>query len=126
MASNYEKEPIFLLECRWADTTKLPEKYKFQGRNAKAEVCIDSGTLGMEFFLKKTLSQFNQASIRLNWSWEETFLEFQNVLGDSYCTTWHKVISKHFPEPLEEVLTHPRNKKRGFRASDRAFYQENT
>ncbi len=62
-----------MLERKWDDTTKLPEKYKFQGRNAKAEVCIDSGTLGIEFFLEKTLTQFNQAGTRLNWSWEEAF-----------------------------------------------------
>jgi hypothetical protein len=107
MASNFEKEPIFLLERRWDDSTKLPEKYKFQGRNAKAEVCINSGTLGMEFFLEKTLAQFNQAGTRLNWSWEETFLKFQNVLRDSYCTTWHEVLNEHFPEPLKEVSMHP-------------------
>ena len=112
MASNFEKDPIFLLERRWDDSTKLPEKYKFQGRIAKAEVCIDSGTLSMEFFLEKTLAQFNQAGNRLNWSWEETFLEFQNVLGDSYRTTWHEVLNEHFPKPLEEVWTHHRNKKR--------------
>ncbi len=97
MASNFEKEPIFLLERKWDDSTKLPEKYKFQGRIAKAEVCIDIGTLGMEFFLEKTLTQFNQAGTRLNWSWEETFLEFQNVLGDSYCTTWHEVLNVIIP-----------------------------
>ena len=112
MASNYEKEPIFLLKRRWDDTTKLPEKYKFQGRNAKAEVCIDSGTLGMEFFLKKTLAQFNQAGFRLNWSWPEMFLEFKNVLGDSYRTTWHKVLKEHFLEPLEETSTYSCDKKR--------------
>jgi len=64
MASNYEKEPIFMLEHTWDDSTKLPEKYKFQGSGAnksmKAEICIDSGTLGMEFFLDRTLPQFNQ------------------------------------------------------------------
>ena len=108
MASSYKKEPIFLLERSWEDTTKLPEKDKFQGRNAKAEVCINSGTFGMEFFLEKTLAQFHQAGSRLNWSWEERFLEFQNVLGDSYRTTWHKVINKHFPKPLEEALTYSR------------------
>ena len=55
MVSNYKKEPIFLLERTWDDSTKLPEKYKFQGTNTrnKAEVHIDSGTLGMEFFLAK-------------------------------------------------------------------------
>jgi hypothetical protein len=53
MASNYEKELIFVLERTWDDSTKLPEKYKFQGRKngQKAEICIDPGTLGMEFVL---------------------------------------------------------------------------
>jgi hypothetical protein len=114
MASNFEKEPIFLLERKWDDTTKLPEKYKFQGRNAKAEVCINSGTLGMEFFLEKTLDQFNQAGTRLNLSWEETFSKFENVLGDSYRTTWNEVLNDRFPKPLKEVSTHPRSKKEDF------------
>ena len=85
MASNYEKEPIFVLERTWDDSTKLPEKYKFQGRKngQKAEICIDSGTLGMEFFLDRTLPQFNQAGAKLDWGWPEMFLEFENVLGDS-------------------------------------------
>jgi hypothetical protein len=63
MASNYKKEPILLLERTWDDSTKLPKKYKFQGINtrSKAEVHIDSGILGMKFFLKKTLPELNQA-----------------------------------------------------------------
>jgi hypothetical protein len=66
MASSYEKEPIFLLERTWDNNTKLPKKYKFQGTNTgnKAEVHIDSGTLGMEFFLARTLPEFNQAGTR--------------------------------------------------------------
>jgi hypothetical protein len=68
MASNYKKEHIFLLEKTWDDNTKLPEKYKFQGTNTriKAEVQIDSGTLGIAFFLERTLPEFNQAETRLN------------------------------------------------------------
>ena len=112
MASNYKKEPIFLLKRRWDNTTKLPEKYKFQGRKAKAEVCIHSGTLRMEFFLEKTLAQFIQAGSRLNWNWPETFLEFNSVLGDSYRTTWHEVLNEHFLEPLEEASAYSCNKKR--------------
>jgi hypothetical protein len=41
-------------------------------------------------------------------------LEFQNVLGDLYSTTWHEVLSEHFPKPLEEVSTCSRNKKEDF------------
>jgi hypothetical protein len=75
-------------------------KYKFQGRNAKTQVWIDSGILGMEFFLKKTLPQFNQAGSGLDWSWQETFQEFENFLGDLYQTTWQEVLVEHFLEPL--------------------------
>jgi hypothetical protein len=52
MASNNEKEPISLLERTWDNNIKLPEQYKVQGTNTqnKAEVLVDSGTLGMEFF----------------------------------------------------------------------------
>jgi hypothetical protein len=97
MASNYKKEPIFLLERTWDNNTKLPEKYRFQGTNTrnKAEVHIDSGTLGMEFFLGRTLPEFNQAGTRLNWSWSESLLEFENVLGNGYPSTWLEVLSKH-------------------------------
>ncbi len=65
------------------------------------EVHIDSGMLGMEFSLESTLPEFNQAGTRLNWSWSESFLEFENVFGDGYCTTWLEVLHKHFPQPLE-------------------------
>jgi hypothetical protein len=101
--SNYEKEPIFLLERTWDNITKLPEKYKFQGINTrnKAEVHIDSGTLGMEFFLEWTLPEFNQAETRLHWSWSTSFLEFENILGDKYRTTWFEILTDHFPKPLE-------------------------
>jgi hypothetical protein len=103
VASNYKKELIFLLERTWDDNNKLPEKYKFQETNTqnKAKVHIDSGTLGMEFFLEQTLPEFNQAGTRLDWSWLESFLEFENVLGNGYCTNWPEVLSKHFPEPFE-------------------------
>jgi len=118
MASNYEKEPIFVLERTWDDSTKLPEKYKFQGSGAnksmKAEICIDSGTLGMEFFLDRTLPQFNQAGSRLDWSWPEAFLEFENVLGDSYRTTWQEVLAEHFSEPIGEEATGHRDTKEDF------------
>jgi hypothetical protein len=103
MVSNYEKEPIFLLETTLDNNTKLPEKYKFQGTSIrnKAEVHIGSGTLGMEIFLEKTLPEFNQAGTRLNWSWSKSFSKFENVLGDRYCTTWLKVLTNHFAEPPE-------------------------
>jgi hypothetical protein len=55
----------------------------------------------MEFFLERTLPEFIQPGTRLHWSWLEFFSQFKNVLGDGYCTTWLEVLSKHFPEQLE-------------------------
>ena len=74
----------------------------------KAEVCIDSGTLGMEFFLDPTLPQFNQAGSCLEMSWPKAFFEFKNVLGDSYRTTWQEVLAEHFSEPLGKEATNHR------------------
>ena len=50
MASIFEREPIFAYDRPWDDETKLPEKIKFSGTSGKAEVHVDSGSLGMEFF----------------------------------------------------------------------------
>ncbi len=66
----------------------------------------------MEFFLERTLPEFNQAGTRLGWSWSESFSEFENVLGDRYCTTWLEVLTNHFPEPLENKPKATRELKR--------------
>ena len=110
MASNYKKEPIFVLERTWDDKTKMPEKNKFQGTDGKAEVHISSGALGMEFFLKKTLPQFYQAGSCLDWTWGELFSEFKKVLAECYKTTWLEVLHDHFPKPLEAetIITAPK------------------
>ncbi len=93
MASLFEKEPIFLQERPWSDTTKLPDKYKFSGKAGKAEVHIDSGSLGLEFFYEKTFPDFMHAGTELDWSWEETFSKFENVLSGSYKTAWREVLA---------------------------------
>ncbi len=61
---------------------------------------------------ERTLAEFNQAGTRLNWSWSESFSEFENVLGDVYCTTWLEVLTDHFPEPLENKPKATRELKR--------------
>ena len=97
-----------MLECMWDNTSKLPKKYKFQGQHNKTfELHINSGTYGIEFFLKKTLPQFNWAGACLNWSWLELFSEFENVLGDTWKTSWFEVLHDNFPEPLEGKAATP-------------------
>jgi hypothetical protein len=122
MASIYKKEPIFLLERTWEDKTKLPEKHKFLGTSGKAEVHIDSGLLGMDFFYEKTLPDFIQAATKLNWSWKETFLEFENVLAGSYKTAWREVVKDHFPEAeMSASLTDKIDLEAGFYKAVKLF-----
>jgi len=68
----------------------------------------------MEFFLDRTLTQFNQAGTKLDWDWPETFLEFKNVFGDSYRTTWKEMLAEHYPEPLDETSPSNRDTKNDF------------
>jgi hypothetical protein len=70
-------------------------------------------------FLERTLPELNQAGTRLNWSWSESFLKFENLLGDRYCTNWLEVLSDHLPELLKNKpkATHElrrRNMKKNF------------
>ena len=93
MASIYEKPPIFYKEQKWEekDLSSL-DKAKFQGQHQKAEVYIYGGDLGMEFFLSKTRPAFIQAATKLNWTWSETFSEFENVLDGAPRTAWHETL----------------------------------
>jgi hypothetical protein len=119
MASIFEREPIFSHEKLWEDTTKLPEKYKFSGRAGRAEVHMDSGSLGMESFFKKTLPDFVQAATKLDWDWYETFSQFENVLEGSYKTAWREVVRDHFSDPAAIVET--QNDEAGFYRAIRIF-----
>ena len=65
-------------------------------------------------FLDRTLPQFNQAGAKLDWGWAEMFLEFENVQGDSYRTTWLEVLAEHYPEPLNEDSSSHRATKEDF------------
>jgi hypothetical protein len=101
MASIFEKEPIFLLERTWDDKTKLPDKFKFLGKAGKAKVHIDSGLLGLQFFYEKTFPDFMHAGTKLDWSWEETFSKFENVLAGSYKTAWREVLEDNLSPPTD-------------------------
>jgi hypothetical protein len=122
MASNYKKEPIFVLERAWDNKTKMPKKYKFQGTAGKAEVHISSGALGM-VLSQKTLPQFNQAGTRLDWTWGESFSELANVLADRYKTieVLHRSRPKQLlPRPSKIARSSPTSTSRSTCSSKRS------
>jgi hypothetical protein len=50
----------------------------------KAEVHIDSGRLGVEFTVDKTIPDFNKGAEKVHLDWANSFEEFENVLEGQY------------------------------------------
>jgi hypothetical protein len=110
MVSIYEKLPFFKLSREWDAKTKLPEVYKLQSNDLcnkyKAEIHRDSGTLGIEYTLDQTITDFNTNSLRIDLNYALSFTKFGNVLQGWLLSNWKQILSNHFPEPvkLEMVL----------------------
>jgi hypothetical protein len=88
-------------------TTRLPESYKLQSNDShnkvKAEVHQDSGKLGIEFTVDKTIPDFNKGATKIHLDWTHSFLEFENVLQGEYKTAWKQIIHKFY----QEMNQHP-------------------
>jgi hypothetical protein len=108
MASIYEKLPHFILEKTWDKKTQLPETYKLQSNDScikiKAKVHQDSGKLGVEFTVDKTIPDFEKGAKKINLNFSHSFVQFENVLQGQYKTAWKQVMHEHFLE-----LTSPEN-----------------
>jgi hypothetical protein len=76
------------------------------GRSNKAKIYKDSGTLGIEFTLDRTITDFITNSARFDLDYVQSFDEFGNVLQGRLLSDWKQILSDHFLEPvdLETVL----------------------
>ena len=68
--------------------TPSKETYKLQNKDPryklKVEVHIDSGKLGAEFTVDKTIPDFNKGAEKIHLNWAHSFEEFDNVLKGQY------------------------------------------
>jgi hypothetical protein len=105
MASIYEKPPHFVLEKTWDEKTQLPETHKLQSNDScniiRVKVHQDSGKLGVEFTVDKTIPDFEKEAKKINLNFSHSFVKFENVLQGQYKTAWKQVMHKHFPEPTD-------------------------
>ena len=110
MASIYERLPFFKAQKTWSEKTPLGDVYKLQSNSPhnkqKAKIHKDSGQLGIEFTLDKTINDFVRGTEKVDMDYIESFQEFENVLLGRYLTDWKQVLHEHFPEPFDamEVL----------------------
>ena len=108
MASFYEKPPHILQAKVWDEKTPLSETYKLESNNTcnkvKAEVHQDSGQLGIEFTIDKTIPNFNKGAEKIHLNWTHSFLEFESVLLGKYKTGWKQILHEFYPEPVDTVM----------------------
>jgi hypothetical protein len=111
MASIYERTPFFKAQKTWTEKTPLGDVYKLQSNLArnkqKAEIHKDSGQLGIEFTLDKTINDFVRGAEKVDLDYTESFQEFENVLLGRYQTDWKQVLHEHFPEPVDPTAVLP-------------------
>ena len=62
------------------------------------------------------------AGTKLNWSWEETFSEFENALDGSYKTAWHEVVADNLRASSSDESS-DENRKIGFELNKDDFCQ---
>jgi hypothetical protein len=122
MASIYEKPPLALLETSFDEKNLPNELYKMQNKDLrfnelKAEIHIDSGRLGVEFNVDKTIPDSNKGAEKIHPDWTTSFEEFENVLEGQYKPAWKQVMHDNFPEPVDAAMVpteHDRSLKENF------------
>jgi hypothetical protein len=72
----------------------------------KAKVHQDSGKLGIEFTIDKTLTEFKKGAKKINLNYAHSFVEFEKVLQGQYKTAWNQVLHENFLE-LTNLATVP-------------------
>jgi hypothetical protein len=111
MASIFKKKPFFKLTCKWDAKTKFNEVYKLQSNDLrskyKAEIPKDSGSLGIEFTLNRTITDFIRGAKKVNLDYVQSFAEFGNVLQGRSLSDWKQVLEDNFPEPADPETALP-------------------
>jgi hypothetical protein len=111
MASIFEKKPSFKTTHKWDAKTKFNEVYKLQSNDLsnkyKAEIPKDLGSLGIEFTLDRTITDFISGAERVNLDYFQSFAEFGNVLQGRLLSNWKQVLEDNFPEPADPKTASP-------------------
>ena len=131
MDSIYKKPPHYFLVKTWNEKTSLPETYKLQSNDScnkvKAEVHQDSGKLGVEFTVNKTIPDFNKGAKEIHINWTHSFLEFENMLQGQYKTAWKQTVYNFYPEPVGLVMVTDKqdcSRKENFRHAIELFLKK--
>ena len=111
MASIFKKKPFFKSTRKWDAKTKFNKVYKLQSNDLrnkyKAEIPKDLGSLGIEFTLDRTITDFIRGAKRVNLDSVQSFAEFGNVLQGHLLSGWKQVLADNFPEPVDLETVSP-------------------
>jgi hypothetical protein len=77
----------------------------------KAEIPKDSGSLGIEITLDRTITDFIRGAERVNLDYVQSFPEFGNVLQGRLLSNWKQVLEDNFPEPADPETALPEHNR---------------
>jgi hypothetical protein len=77
----------------------------------KNEIPKDSGSLGIEFTLGQTITDFIRGAKRVNLDYVQSFAEFGNVLQGRLLSDWKQVLEDNFPEPADPETALPEHNR---------------
>ncbi len=72
-----------------------------------AKIPKDSGCLGIEFTLDRTITEFIRGAERVNLDYVQSFAELGNVLQGHLSSDWKQVLDNHFSEPADPESVSP-------------------
>ena len=111
MASIFEKKPFFKTTRKWDAKTKFNKVYKLQSNDLrnkyKTEIPNDLGSLGIEFTLDRTITDFIHGAKRVNLDYVQSFTQFGNVLQGRLLSDWKQVLEDNFPKPADPETASP-------------------
>ena len=102
-------DPFLTMEKMWRDDHEHKinkirfEKTQANGKKCRSEVTPDSGRYGVEFHLSLTKPQFETARKEQNWTGEEMFDHFTQVLSGDIKTAWEETLESDFASSATRI-----------------------
>ena len=109
--ASLEWDPFLEMEKTWTYDHKHRinkigfEKTQMNGKKCRSKVTSDSGCYRVEFHLSLTKPQFENARNEQNWTGEEMFDHFTQVLSRDIKTAWEVTLESNFASSASRTYT---------------------
>ena len=107
--ADLEPDPFWTMEKTWDDEVEFGrrnnqfEMIQTNGKKCKFEVCPDTGSYDIEFFLSVTSEQFEIAHKEQQWTGLEAFDHFREVVTGDIRVAWDETVDADYSDPVNKT-----------------------